>query len=92
MSKSTHDLTNLPNELILDKEEVFNINIDNEYKNLIKDLYKFVIIFLSLKILLSYSNSELAKLVEKSALELLMFVVIGLCAYHLVLKKLVTFS
>jgi hypothetical protein len=92
MSKTNFDFTNLPKELLFNKEEVFNININREYKDLINDLYKFIVVFLSLTILLSYSDSALAKLVEQSALEVLVFVVIGLCAYHLVLKKLVTLS
>ena len=92
MSKTNFDFTNLPRKLLFNKEEVFSINVNREYKDLIKDLYKFIIVFLSVTILFSYSESPLAKLVEQSALEVLVFVVIGLCAYHLVLKKLVTLS
>ena len=92
MSKSTHDFTNLPNELILNKEEVFDIIINNEYKDLIKDLYKFIIIYLSVIMLFYYSNSQLAKLVKNSAFEAFLFMITGLCAYHLVIKKLVTLS
>ena len=79
-------------EAIFNLEILFNTKISPEYKDLSKDLYKFIIVFLSVTILFSYSESPLAKLVEQSALEVLVFVVIGLCAYHLVIKKFVTLS
>ena len=74
------------------KKEVFDIIINNEYKDLIKDLYKFVIIYLSVIMLFYYSNSQLAKLVKTSGFEAFLFMITGLCAYHLVIKKLVTLS
>ena len=91
-SNNTFNFTNLPKDLVLNKKEVFHININNEYKDLIKDLYKFIIVFLSITILFTYSDSSLSTLVKTGAFELFLFVVIGLCAYHLVLKKLVTLS
>ena len=79
-------------EAIFNLEKIFNIKIDDEYKELFKDLYKCFIIFSAIIILTSYSDSAFAKLTQDSSLEVLLFVAVGLCAYHLVLKKLVTLS
>ena len=77
---------------IFNLEKLFNIKISPEYKELFDDLYKFFIVFSAVVILTSYSDSAFAVLVKDSSLEALVFVAIGLCAYHLVLKKLVTLS
>ena len=79
-------------EAIFNLEKIFNIKIDNEYKELFKDLYKCLIVFLAIVILTSYSDSAFAKLTQDSSLEVLLFATVGLCAYHLVLKKLITLS
>jgi hypothetical protein len=77
---------------ILNLEKLFNIKISPEYNELFDDLYKFGIVFFAIVILTSYSDSEFAKLAKDSSLEVLLFTAIGLCAYHLVLKRLVTLS
>jgi len=79
-------------DAIFNVEKLFNIKINPEYKELFDDLYKFFVIFSAIIILTSYSNSEFAKLASDNSLEVLLFVAVGLCAYHLVLKKLVTLS
>ena len=77
---------------IFNLEKLFNIKISPEYKELFDDLYKFFIVFSAVVILTSYSDSAFAKLVKDNSLETLLFFTVGLCAYHLVLKRLVTLS
>ena len=77
---------------IFNLEKLFNMKISPEYKELFDDLYKFFIVFSAVVILTSYSDSAFAKLVKDSSLETFLFFAVGLCAYHLVLKRLVTLS
>ena len=77
---------------IFNLEKIFNIKISPEYKELFDDLYKSFVVFSAVVILTSYSNPAFAKLVKDSSLETLLFFAVGLCAYHLVLKRLVTLS
>lgn len=77
---------------IFNLEKLFNIKISPEYRELLEDLYKFFVIFSAVVILTSYSDSAFAKLVKDSSLETLIFFTVGLCAYHLVLKRLITLS
>ena len=79
-------------DAIFNLEKIFNIRISKEYKELINDLYRFFIVFSAIVILTSYSDSEFAKLVKDSSLEILLFSCVGLCSYHLVFKRVVAFS
>ena len=79
-------------DAIFNLEKIFNIKISPEYKVLFDDLYKFFVVFSAVVILTSYSESTFAKLIKNNSLETLLFFIVGLCAYHLVLKKLVTLS
>ena len=79
-------------DAIFNLEKIFNIKISQEYNELFDDLYKFFIVFSAVVILTSYSESAFAKLVKDNSFETLLFVAVGLCAYHLVLKRLVTLS
>jgi hypothetical protein len=76
------------------------LDIDNEYLNLIKDLYKVLVILIVFQLLVYYSNAS--KNIVNSALTgfllnddfmtLLIFIVIGICSYYLVFDKLVSFN
>ena len=79
-------------DAIFNLEKIFNIKISQEYNELFDDLYKFFIVFSAVVILTSYSESTFAKLVKDNSFETLLFFAVGLCAYHLVLKRLVTLS
>jgi hypothetical protein len=72
-------------------EKILNIKIDQEYKNLFRDIYKFFVVLTIMVILASYSNTSLSKLIMNHSKELLLLVTLALCAYHLVLTKLIHF-
>ena len=70
-------------------KKLLNIHVEKEYKELFNDLYKYFVILSILIILSSYSNSQFSKLLLSSSKEILLFCLIGLCFYHLVMKRLI---
>lgn len=81
---------------------IFNINLDLEqdYINLIKDLYKVIVILIIFQMLIYYSGSQ--KNIINSALTgfilnddfmtLLIYIIIGICGYYLVFDKIITIN
>lgn len=81
---------------------LFNIylELDKDYINLIKDLYKIIVILIVFQALLYYSNAP--KNILNSALTgfllndefmtLLIYIVIGICSYYLVFDKLLSIN
>lgn len=75
-----------------------DLDIDEEYKKLIKEVYKIFVVLIVFQILINYS--ELPKDIISQALSgsllndnfmtLVLFIIIGLLAYHLVFKKIIT--
>lgn len=81
---------------------IFNINLDLEqdYINLIKDLYKVIVILIIFQMLIYYSGSQ--KNIINSALTgfilnddfmtLLIYIIIGICGYYLVFDKIIAIN
>ena len=77
---------------------IFNINLDldKDYVNLIKDIYKIMVILIIFQLLVHYSgmrkdiiNSALTgSLMNDEFMALLLFIVISLCGYYLVAEKI----
>ena len=77
-----------------------HLDIDNEYINLIKDIYKVLVILIIFQLLVYFSNSQ--KNIVNSALTgfllnddfmtLLIFIVIGISSYYLIFDKLISFN
>jgi hypothetical protein len=76
------------------------LDIDSEYINLIKDVYKVLVILIIFQLLVYYSNAQ--KNIVNTALTgfilnddfmtLLIFIIIGICSYYLIFDKLVSFN
>jgi len=77
---------------------IFNIylDLDKEYIDLIKDVYKTLCILIVFQIMMHYSslsknflNQALTgKVLNDDFMELLFFVILGFAAYHLVFDKI----
>ena len=81
---------------------IYNIylDLDKDYINLIKDLYKVIIILIVFQGLVHYSgaqknilNSALSgSLMNDEFMTLLIFVLIGISAYYLVFDKIININ
>lgn len=81
---------------------IFNIylDLDKDYINLIKDIYKILVVFIVFQVLMHYSN--VSKNILNSALTgallndefmtLLIFVIIGVISYYLIFDKLLSIN
>ena len=76
------------------------LDFDKDYINLIKDIYKTLVILIVFQVLIYYS--ECSKNIINSALTgfllnddfmmLLIFIIIGICSYYLVFDKIISFN
>jgi hypothetical protein len=81
---------------------IFNIylDLDKDYINLIKDIYKILVILIIFQVLIFYSgaskniiNSALTgSLLNDEFMSLLIFVIIGMSSYYLVFDKVVSIN
>ena len=81
---------------------IFNIylDLDKDYINLIKDIYKVLVVFIVFQVLMHYSN--VSKNILNSALTgallndefmtLLIFVIIGVISYYLIFDKVLSIN
>lgn len=81
---------------------IFNIylDLDKDYINLIKDIYKVLVVFIVFQVLMHYSN--VSKNILNSALTgallndefmtLLIFVIIGIISYYLIFDKVLSIN
>jgi len=81
---------------------IFNIylDLDKDYINLIKDIYKILVVFIVFQVLMHYSN--VSKNILNSALTgpllndefmtLLIFVIIGVISYYLIFDKVLSIN
>ena len=75
-----------------------DLDIDEEYKKLIKEVYKIFVVLIVFQILVNYAdlpkdiiNQALSgSLLNDNFMTLVLFIIIGLLAYHLVFKKIIT--
>ena len=76
------------------------LNIDNEYINLIRDIYKVLVILIIFQLLVYYSSAQknivntalTGFLLNDDFMTLLIFIIIGICSYYLIFDKLVRFN
>jgi len=75
------------------------LDIDNEYINLIKDLYKILVIFIIFQLLVfSYGQKNIINLalngnfLNDDFMTLLIIVIIAISSYYLIFNKLICFQ
>ena len=70
---------------------IYELEIDGEYKNVVEDIIKYSTIFFVINILvyLSYPSKSL---LNKTFCDVYSFLVIGILAYHLIIKKILVFK
>jgi hypothetical protein len=77
---------------------IIDLDIDEDYKKLIKQIYKIFIVLIVFQILIYYSalpkdiisQALSGSLLNDNFMTLVLFVIIGILAYNLVFKKIVT--
>ena len=76
------------------------IDLDKDYINLIKDLYKIIVVLITFQILVYYSkvqknflNSALTgTLLNDEFMTLLIFILLGVSSYYLIFDKILTIN
>jgi hypothetical protein len=76
------------------------LDIDTEYINLIKDIYKVLVILIIFQLLVYYSNSQknivntalTGYLLNDDFMTLLIFITIGISSYYLIFDKLISIN
>ena len=68
-----------------------NLNIEEEYKPMLNDLIKMFTILVVVNVLMYISNPSQNKLLGESYIQLLIFILLGVCTYWLVINKLVKY-
>ena len=77
-----------------------NLNIEDEYIVLIKDIYKVIVILIVLQIIIYYSTSSknilnnalTGCILNDDFMTFLIYIIISICAYYLVFDKLISFE
>ena len=74
-------------------ESIFKINVNDEYKPLLEDIIK-VFVILTVTDILNFmaNNSKKNMLFGNNYWDLLLFLLVGVCAYWLVFKKIIVFE
>jgi hypothetical protein len=78
----------------------FNLDLDKEYIDLIKDIYKVVVILIVFQIILYYSNCQknilnsalTGTLLNDDFMTLLIYLIISISSYYLVFDKLISIN
>jgi hypothetical protein len=76
------------------------LDIDSEYINLIRDIYKVLVILIIFQLLVYYSNAQknivntslTGFLLNDDFMTLLIFIIIGISSYYLIFDKLISFN
>ena len=68
-----------------------NSEVDEEYKPMINDLIKMLVILLVVNFLMYLSDRQNNKLLGESYIKLTIFILLGVCTYWLVINKLVIY-
>jgi len=81
---------------------IFNIylDLDKDYINLIKDIYKILVVFIVFQVLMHYSNVSknilnsalTGSLLNDEFMTLLIFVIIGVISYYLIFDKVLSIN
>ncbi len=76
------------------------LDLDKEYIDLIKDLYKIIVIFVVFQIIMVNSNTNKnilvgalsGNLLNDNFMTLLIYIIISVIAYYLIFDKLISFQ
>jgi len=78
----------------------FYLDLDKEYIQLIKDIYKVLVILIIFQIILYFSNSEkniinsalTGNILNDQFMTLLIYIIISISSYYLIFDKLVSIN
>ena len=71
----------------LNLQKLFNINLNEEYKILINDLVKYITIVTILNCMFFLRTK--IKFLNMIYIDMLSFIIVSICGYHLVIKKII---
>ena len=71
----------------LNLQKLFNINLNEEYKILINDLVKYMTIVTILNCMFFLRTK--IKFLNMIYIDMLSFIIVSICGYHLVIKKII---
>ena len=74
----------------LNFKQLFNVNLQQEYKDLIEDLLKYLTLLTVLNCMF-YLKTKL-DFFNALYVDLVLFFSVSICAYHLVIKKIIKFN
>lgn len=77
---------------MLNTKSLFKLNVNKEYYSLLNDLIKFPLILFVMNILLFFTEKSRKRVFSRNFSKIFMFLIIGICFYHLVLDKIVSFD
>tara|TARA_B110000208_G_C11530694_1_gene344163 strand:+ start:131 stop:358 length:228 start_codon:yes stop_codon:yes gene_type:complete len=67
-------------------------NLDDEYKNIVKDVLKITTILVVFNIFMFLSNTGEFVLLGSNYLEFVVYIILGLLTYSLVISKIIKFD
>ena len=71
---------------------IFTINIPEEYRSYVEDLSRMIMIQVVANILFNLSNPSKYPFFSSDFAKTLLFIIVGVSAYWLVLRKIITFG
>ena len=71
---------------------IFTINIPSEYRSYVEDLSRMIMIQVVANMLFNLSNPTKYPLMGVDFIKTLLFIIVGVSAYWLVLRKLISFG
>ena len=71
---------------------IFTINVPSEYRSYLEDLSRMIMIQVVANILFNLSNPKKYPFLSADFIKTLLFIVAGVSAYWLVLRKLISFG
>ncbi len=74
------------------KSSIFTINIPSEYRSYVEDLSRMIIIQVVANMLFNLSNPKKYPFFSCDFAKTLLFIVVGVSAYWLVLRKIISFG
>lgn len=73
-------------------KSLLNINIEEEYIDMINDIIKILTTLLVVNLLMFVSNPKDNKFLGESYIKLIIFILLGFLTYWLVIKKIINFN
>ena len=69
-----------------------NLNINKEYIPMINDLYRMAIIQIVAQMLFFFTNPSKNSFLDEMFIQTLLYILVGIAAYWLIIKKIVVFN